>query len=216
MSTEERIYKQLENISASIIKALEGLETELAEYIQVTDSRLNKLEDKIKRLDALADVSSKGLVKTIEDSTDKEKVATLSHIATPTSNSTPQPSTPLISQTEELAPQPTVSSPVPSPELAPQATVSSPTPDPEPSPVITPIETSNLSEIPKVPIPPSFKPVLQEEEPAKEEIIIPQPKDLDSSLPKSSIAEELEEKKKKEADKDKDDLMSALKMIDSL
>ena len=203
MSSEERIYKQLENISSTIIKALDGLEKELAENMKVTDSRLRKLEDKIIRLESLADVSSKGLVKTVEDFANKEKVSTLSHIATPMSNPTPQPPTPLITQTETLK------------EQSPQPVVSTPVPKPIQSPIIAPVEAPNFSKIPVVPIPPSFKPVLTEE-PAKEEIIVPQPKSSESSLSNSSIAEKLEEKKKKETDKDKNDLMSALKMIDSL
>lgn len=203
MSAEERMYKQLENISSTIIKALEALEKELAEYIQVTDSRFHKLEDKINRLEALADVTSRGLVRTIENSADKGKVSALSHITTPKSNPIPQSPIPLVAQTEspkEQSPQPVVSSPVPRPTQ---------------SSVIAPVEAPSFSKIPEVPIPPSFKPTL-EEEPAKEAIKVPQPKDLESSLTNSSIAEKLEEKQKKETDKDKDDLMSALKMIDSL
>ncbi len=204
MSAEERIYKQLENITSAIIKALEGLEREVAEYIQVTDSRLHKLEDKINRLEALADVSSKGLVKTVEDSEDKEKVSALSHITTPTSSPIPQtPTPPPVTQIEtpkEQPLQPVVSTPEPS--------------SPQPS-VIASIEAPDFTKIPAVPIPPTFKATL-EEKPAKEEITIPQPKSSESSLSESSVAEKLEEKEKKETDKDKDDLMSALKMIDSL
>ncbi len=203
MSAEERIYKQLESITSTIIKALEGLEKELAEYIQVTDSRLHKMEDKINRLEALADVSSRGLVRTVEDSIEKEKVSALSHIVTPTSNPIPQPPTPPVAHTEspkEQSTQPVISTPVPK-EIQ--------------TPIVAPVETPDFSKVPEVPIPPSFKPVL-EEEPTKEENIVPQPKHSESSLPDSSVAEKLEEKEKKETDKDKDDLMSALKMIDSL
>lgn len=204
MSAEERIYKQLENISSTIIKALEALEREVAEYIQVTDSRLLKLEEKINRLGALADVSSRGLVKTVENSTEKGEVSALSHITTPTSSPTPQtPTPPPVTQIEspkEQPPQPIVSTPEPS--------------SPQPS-VVTPVEAPDFTKIPAVPIPPTFKATL-EEKPVKEEITIPQPKSSESSLSESSVAEKLEEKEKKETDKDKDDLMSALKMIDSL
>ncbi|MHA1154698.1 MAG: hypothetical protein ACTSQK_01205 [Candidatus Heimdallarchaeota archaeon] len=192
MSAEERIYKQLENISSTIIKALEALEREVAEYIQVTDSRLLKLEEKINRLGALADVSSRGLVKTVENSIDKGEVSALSHITTPTSSPTPQtPTPPPVTQIESPKEQP-----------------------PQPS-VVTPVEAPDFTKIPAVPIPPTFKATL-EEKPVKEEITIPQPKSSESSLSESSVAEKLEEKEKKETDKDKDDLMSALKMIDSL
>ena len=77
-----------------------------------------------------------------------------------------------------------------------------------------PNETKVATGVPPVPIPPSFKPVLAEE-PVKE-AVVPQPKTAESSTTDGSIATNLEDKKKKEADKDKDDLMSALKMIDSL
>ena len=225
MSAEERIYKQLENISSSIIKALEGLEKELAEYIEVTDSRLNKLENKIQRLESLADVSSSGLVKTIEKSTSQEKTSELSHIAAKPSISSPvpQPNEPVPIKAE--LPQ----SPVPQPKESiltktelPQKPISQPkvtTPIPQPtSTTTTPIKTTEsqaTSGIPPVPIPPSFKPVLKEESP-KEETVVPQPKIAEPTTAEGSMATNLEEKKKKENDKDKDDLMSALKMIDSL
>ncbi len=203
MSDEERIYKQLENISSTIIKALEGLEKELEDYIQVTDSRFLKLEDKVNRLEALANASSRGLVKTIEDSTDKKEISELSHIVPKRSSSIPQPTTSHVSQVESLK------------EHSSQPKISTPVPIPTQSPIIAPVETPAFSKVPEVPIPPSFKPTL-EKEPVKEEITVPQPKKSESSLPNNSIAEKLEEKKKEETDQDKDDLMSALKMIDSL
>ena len=66
MSAEERLYKQLEGIVSSIINALEGLEKEFSEYIEETDKRIQRLEDKVHKFESLADVSGKGLVKAIE------------------------------------------------------------------------------------------------------------------------------------------------------
>ncbi len=82
MSAEERLYKQLEGIVSSIINALEGLEKELSEYIEETDKRIQRLEDKVRKFESLADVSGKGLVKAIESSESPEQVKGLAHLAT--------------------------------------------------------------------------------------------------------------------------------------
>ena len=212
MSAEERIYKQLEDISTSIIKALEGLEKELAEYIKITDSRLGKLENKVQRLESLADVSSSGLIKTIEKSTSQDKTSELSHIAT---QPNPPPSEPISQTIEPIVTKP-VLEPKPEPTPTPQPQMSTAIPKPVTSAVKMTEAPPMDSKIPPVPIPPSFKPVLQGEQENVPEAVVPQPKPTASTPEKSTISADLEEKKKKEADKDKDDLMSALKMIDSL
>ncbi|MBD3193093.1 MAG: hypothetical protein GF308_20825 [Candidatus Heimdallarchaeota archaeon] len=69
---EKNIYKQIEELSEFIIKALESLEKELSEYINVTDQRLQTLEDKVQNLESLTDVAGKGLVQAMEDKSIQE------------------------------------------------------------------------------------------------------------------------------------------------
>lgn len=201
MSADERIYRQLEELSSTIIKALEGLEKELSEYIEVTDNRLQKLEDKIHKLESLSDVTQKGLVKAIESSPDTEKVSTLAHLSSQQAAEKP----PIVSQPP---PRPIETSTLEAPTVIPQ-NISIPQPKPQESPVPPP----SISRIPPVPTPPSFQPVLQNERATE---LMPLPERLEIKKIEGSIVEELEVKKKKEEDKDKDDLMSALKTIDSL
>ncbi|MBK5114153.1 MAG: hypothetical protein KGD59_08855 [Candidatus Heimdallarchaeota archaeon] len=187
MSAEERLYKQLEGIVASIIKALEGLEKELSEYIEVTDRRIHKLEDKVHKFESLADVSSKGLVKSIETSESPEQVRGLAHIAT---QSKPA-----------VTPEPEIQAPIMQPKTETPPAVPQP-----PSAV-----TAETSRVPPVPLPPSFKPVMSDEpleavSTAPATPIVPRP----PTARKDS--EEAEEKE----DKDKNELMSALKKIDEL
>ncbi|HUU79724.1 MAG TPA: hypothetical protein VMX55_15395 [candidate division Zixibacteria bacterium] len=200
MSTDERIYRQLEELSSTIIKALEGLEKEFSEYIEITDNRLQKLEDKIHKLESLSDVTQKGLVKAIESFPDTEKVSTLAHL----------------SSQQFVEKPPIVSQPPPKPIET--STLETPTipqniPIPQPKPQESPVPSPTISRIPPVPTPPSFQPILQNERLTEP---MPLPERPEIKKIEGSIAEELEEKKKKEEDKDKDDLMSALKTIDSL
>jgi len=95
LSAEERLYKQLEGIVSSIINALEGLEKEFSEYIEETDKRIQRLEDKVHKFESLADVSGKGLVKAIESSESPEQVKGLAHLATQSKTTvSPKPETP--------------------------------------------------------------------------------------------------------------------------
>lgn len=187
MSAEERLYKQLEGIVSSIIKALEGLEKELSEYIEVTDKRIHRLEDKVHKFESLAEVSSKGLVKAIETSKSPEQVKGLAHIA---AQSKPA-----------VTPKPEIQTPV----IQPKAETPPAVPQ-QPS-----ASTAQTSKIPPVPLPPSFKPVMKDESPepvstAPTTPIVPRP-----PTPRKD-PEEAEEKE----DKDKKELMSALKKIDEL
>ena len=187
MSAEERLYKQLEGIVSSIIKALEGLEKELSEYIEVTDKRIHRLEDKVHKFESLADVSSKGLVKAIETSKSPEQVKGLAHIV---AQSKPA-----------VTPKPEIQTPV----IQPKAETPPAVPQ-QPS-----ASTAQTSKIPPVPLPPSFKPVMKDESPeavstAPTTPIVPRP-----PTPRKD-PEEAEEKE----DKDKKELMSALKKIDEL
>ena len=187
MSAEERLYKQLEGIVSSIIKALEGLEKELSEYIEVTDRRIHKLEDKVHKFESLADVSSKGLVKAVETSKSPDQVKGLAHIA-------PQ-------SKPAVTPKPEIQTPVIQPKAE--------TPPAVPQPPSA--STAQTSKIPPVPLPPSFKPVMKDEPPkpastAPTTPIVPRPPTTKKD------PEEVEEKE----DKDKNELMSALKKIDEL
>ncbi|MHA1760510.1 MAG: hypothetical protein ACTSXA_07800 [Candidatus Heimdallarchaeota archaeon] len=219
MSLEERIFKQIQDLSTSIIRALDSLEKELSEYIEVTDKRLLKLEDKFQKVESYIDASSKGLVKSIE-STAPEKTISL----------------PQTHPREKAASQPAIQPPVTAPIE--QSKVSLPiTPlsaDIKPEKPAAQVKEKpsipSTSSIPPVPTPPSFKAVISEEKPAAQAPITtkqpvtsqpPIPKIPEVQQPKAEtqqapVAPQVEEGEKKEDDKDKKDLMSALKMIDSL
>lgn len=186
MSAEERLYKQLEGIVSSIIKALEGLEKELSEYIEVTDKRIHKLEDKVHKFESLADVSGKGLVKAIETSKSPEQVKGLAHIA---AQSKPA-----------VTPKPEVHTPVIQPKAETPAV-------PQPPGA----STAQTSRIPPVPLPPSFKPVMKDEpaQPVSTAPSIP-------SVPRPPTTRKDPEEAEEKEDKDKNELMSALKKIDEL
>jgi hypothetical protein len=139
LSAEERLYKQLEGIVSSIINALEGLEKELSEYIEVTDNRIHKLEDKVHKLESLADVSGKGLVKAIETSKSPDQVKGLAHLA---AQSKPA-----------VTPKPEIQTPVIQPK------VETPPAVPQPPSAVK----AQTSKVPPVPLPPSFKPVMKDE-----------------------------------------------------
>lgn len=230
LSLEERIFKQIQDLSSSIIRALDSLEKELSEYIEVTDKRLHKLEDKIQKVESYVDASSKGLVGSIE-STAPEKTLSL-----------PQSHPREMAGTQDAAPHPTVTPTV-------TASVEQPkvTPPTTPQPTVTtpekiiqskePISAPITSSIPPIPTPPSFKAVISEEEKREKQPSVtseapittqppitslpPIPKTPEMQQPKTDApqapeAPQGEEGEKKEDDKDKNDLMSALKTIDSL
>lgn len=187
MSAEERLYKQLEGIVSSIINALEGLEKEFSEYIEETDKRIQRLEDKVHKFESLADVSGKGLVKAIESSESPEQVKSLAHLATqskPTVSPKPEVQAPAIQAKPETPPA------VPQPPAA---------------------RTSPTSKVPPVPLPPSFKPVLKDEsqEPSTSAPAIP-------TIPKPPTTRKDPEETEEKEDMDKKELMSALKKIDEL
>ena len=197
MSTEERLAKQLDNIAGSIIKALESLEKELSEYIDVTNKRLHVLEDKVTKFESLAVVSSKGLVGAVQESNNSGTVKGLAHLSTPSSSPSPTPPKsiqppvvqPNISSTPSVV-QPSVSSPPPAPTI-PKVEQPQPTP-----PVV-----SQETKLPPVPAPPTYKATLADE---KSTTDIPQPPTTD------------DKKTDKKNGEDKEELMSALKIIDSL
>lgn len=173
MSAEERLYKQLEGIVSSIINALEGLEKELSEYIEVTDKRIHKLEDKVHKFESLADVSGKGLVKAIETSKRPDQVKGLAHLAAqskPAVTSKPEIQTPVIQPKAETPPA------VPQPPSASKA---------------------HTSKVPPVPLPPSFKPVMKDE-PAKPVSTTPSVPRTPTTRKDPEEAEEKEDKDKKE------------------
>ena len=187
MSAEERLYKQLEGIVSTIIKALEGLERELSEYIEVTDNRIHRLEDKVRKFESLADVSGKGLVKAIESSKSPDQVKGLAHLA---AQSKPA-----------VTPKPEVQTPVIQPKVE--------TPPAVPQPPSA--GTTHTSKIPPVPLPPSFKPVLKDE-PAQPITTAP----TTPSVPRTPTTRKDPKEAEEKEDTDKTELMSALKKIDEL
>ncbi|MCE7744237.1 MAG: hypothetical protein GPJ52_03770 [Candidatus Heimdallarchaeota archaeon] len=187
MSAEDRLYKQLEGIVSSIIKALEGLEKELSEYIEVTDKRIHKLENKVHKFESLADVSSKGLVKAIETSKSPEQVKGLAHLA---AQSKPA-----------VTPKPEIQTPVIQPIAKTLPTIPQP-----PS-----AGTTHTSKVPPVPLPPSFKPVMRDE-PAQPVSTAP----TTPSVPRTPTTQKDPEEAEEKEDEDKNELMSALKKIDEL
>ena len=218
MSLEERIFKQIQDLSSSIIRALDSLEKELSEYIEVTDKRLIKLEDKFQKVESYMDASSKGLVKSIE-STAPEKTISL-----------PQ-THPREKAASQSAVQPPVTASIEQPKVSLPITPLSADIKPEKPPQVKEKPSvPNTNSIPPVPTPPSFKAVISEEKPAAQAPITTQPpvtsqppipKTPEVQQPKAEtqqapVAPQVEEGEKKEDDKDKKDLMSALKMIDSI
>lgn len=173
MSAEERLYKQLEGIVSSIIKALEGLEKELSEYIEVTDNRISKLENKVHKFESLAAVSGKGLVKAIESSKSPEQVKGLAHLAA--------------QNKPAVTPKPDIQTPV----IQPKAETSPAVPQPPSA------GTTHTSKVPPVPLPPSFKPVMKDEpaQPVSTAPSVPRPP---TTRKDSEEAEEKEDKDKKE------------------
>jgi len=222
LSLEERIFKQIQDLSTSIIRALDSLEKELSEYIEVTDKRLLKLEDKFQKVESYIDASSKGLVKSIE-STAPEKTISLPQTH-PREKAASQPAIqPVV--------QPPVTAPIEQPKVSLPITPLSADIKPEKPPQVKEKPSvPSTSSIPPVPTPPSFKAIISEEKPAAQAPITTQqpvtsqppiPKIPEVQQPKAEtqqapVAPQVEEGEKKEDDKDKKDLMSALKMIDSL
>ncbi len=192
MSSEEKLAKQLDDIASSIIKALEGLEKELSEYIEITNKRLHILEDKMQKLESLADVSGKGLIKAIESPKPQEH-STFSQAKThqPIDSPQPKPITPSIEQPKITTAPPTATIPKVESEI------------PQSKPIIT------ESKLPPVPIPPTFQPKIEELSP---EIT---PPTTDPEVPSTPETKSDDPTKKKDSE-DKDELMSALKIIDSL
>jgi len=192
LSSEEKLAKQLDDIASSIIKALEGLERELSEYIKITNKRLHVLEDKMQNLESLADVSGKGLIKAFESSKPEED----------SSFTQPRPSQPI----ESSPHYPTIPINIP-----PKITSSPPTATipkieseiPEPKPI------TEDSKLPPIPKPPTFQ---AEMEDFSSEIIPPTTIPEDPTIPDIKS----DDKIKKKDSEDKDELMSALKIIDSL
>lgn len=185
MSAEDRFYKQLEGIVSSIIKALEGLEKEFSEYIEITNKRLEVLENKAQKMESLADVSGKGLVKAIDTSINPEAVKGLAHL---TQQSSPE--------TEPIAIKQ-------QPIIKEEEVYSKPIAYEDPTKIMP---EKSIPDIPPVPIPPSVQTPVEEKaivEKPTEEAVIPQP-------PKTT---ETTKEPKKE---DKEELMDALKIIDSL
>ncbi len=222
LSLEERIFKQIQDLSTSIIRALDSLEKELSEYMEVTDKRLHKLEDKFQKVETYMGASSKGLVKSIESSP-PEKTISLPQTH-PREKAASQPAVQPVVQPPVTAPteQPKVSLPITplSAEIKPE----------KPPQVKEKPSVPSTTSIPPVPTPPSFKAVISEDKPAAQAPITAQtpvtsqppiPKIPEVQQPKAEtqqapVAPQVEEGEKKEDDKDKKDLMSALKMIDSL
>ena len=208
MNTEEELVKQLEGIVSSMIKALESLEKEFSEYIDVTNKRLQVLEDRIQRFDSLAAVSGQGLVKAIEGTPDFEKVEGLAHLSTQKTETQPPQTTPPVTaeieSKEEIQPQ----------DIQPTIEIPSPSDVIEETPT-TP-QTDDYSELPPVPVPPTFKTddVIETPEPEIEgqlaSPVVQQPiAPTGDSIPKTEVMGIEDEDDKKE-------LMSALKLIDSL
>ena len=194
MSTEQKFYKQLEGIVTSVIKALEGLEKELSEYVKVTNNRLQKLEDKINKIESLVDVSGKGLVKAIESAPAFENVETLAHIATQAKAKTSEKISPPLIQKKEIFVD---ESAKPESNFDAESTTAS----------------ASSVKVPQIQIPPITKSLKKEEH----SIEIPdedlkQKEELKPSILDKSKKDIL----KKEDDEDKDELRSALKIIDSL
>jgi len=201
LSSEDRLASQLESIVSSVIKALEGLEKELSEYIEITNKRLQVLEDKVQKFESLADIKSKGgLVKAIESSSNADQVKQLAHLT-------------------QRRPSPTVQQEQKQPPLAQQpirrTTSSSPSP---PQPMPRSPQRPETSQLPPIPKPPSIGTTLSSES-IKPPTINPQTHatlspehTLDSQRPKEPIKPRSEKKE----DDDKEELMSALKVIDSL
>ncbi|NHJ47661.1 MAG: hypothetical protein FK733_07730 [Asgard group archaeon] len=188
MSAEERLYKQLEGIVSSIIKALEGLEKEFTEYIEVTNKRLQSLEDKIQKMESLADVSEKGLVKAIESSSEPDKVKGLAHL------------------TQSL-PEKEISESIVQPKPIEMSPPTVPSDESKPEPLT---EEPPTVKFPEVPTPPSVQtPVV------KESLVSPST-DESNPVPQPPTTTAPKDPKKKKEDDDKEELMSALKKIDSL
>ena len=206
LSQDDKLYKQLEDFVTTIIKSLENLEKEFTEYIDVTNKRIQILEEKVHRMESLADVSGKGLLKAIESSPNADKVKGLAHLTAPTIE---QPAK------EEVKVTPPVEAPIAEPKVErPPSLV--PIPPSEQKTDETPATSIPTSITPPVPKPPSFKPVTAEEPQAIDESIAPKPHETRiPEVPKPPDDKEDDKKPKKE-DEDKDELMSALKIIDSL
>ncbi|MGC9777971.1 MAG: hypothetical protein HZR80_01860 [Candidatus Heimdallarchaeota archaeon] len=199
MSQDDKLYKQLEDFVSTIIKSLENLEKEFTEYIDVTNKRIQNLEEKVHKMEALVDVSSKGLLKAIESSSSPDNVRGLAHLTTP---KTDQP----------IKEEGKIQAPVVSSITQPKAEAPSivPRPPTEPRPQITePTPTSTIS-APPVPTPSSFRSVDADEAPTPTT-----PESRIPEVPKPPTVSKDAKKPKKE-DEDKDELMSALKIIDSL
>lgn len=184
MNSEDRLYKQLEAISTTVIKALESFEKELSEYIEITDERLQTLEKKVNKMEAYMDVSNKGLIKAMENSSsEKTKHATQQPPAIKTEVSEIPQQKEAIQTNKQVSEKP-----------------EQPMTDRPPRP-----QTKSFS----IPKPPKFEASLKKEQ-----------KTSESPKQESKILENQEQKKEKtgkeKEDPDKEELMSALKLIDSL
>jgi len=198
LSAEDRLVNQLESIVSSVIKALEGLEKELSEYIEVTNRRLDILEKKMKKFESLEDVKSKGgLVKAIESSSNSEQVKPLAHLARHQSSNQQSTLPDKMQQQASLQQQSR-------PSIMPPVTPSSQQQQ-QPGP-------PNLSKLPPIPKPPSFETSIETIKAPTVRTPPPIVHETPSELPKKDGKPQL----KKKEDNDKEELMSALKTIDAL
>ncbi|MBN1328530.1 MAG: hypothetical protein JXA54_03560 [Candidatus Heimdallarchaeota archaeon] len=192
MSSEEKLAKQLDGIASSIIKALEGLEKELSEYIEITNRRLHILENKMQNLESLADVSGKGLVKVFESLKPEEN---------------------------SIFPQDETPQPIIPPSQKPIIPVSTEPKIINASPITTipKIESELLQSEPITPdtkIPPVHtQPTFQSKIEDLSQETTPQTTAIEAPITPDTKSDDQTKKKDSE---DKDELMSALKIIDSL
>jgi hypothetical protein len=190
LNSEERIYKQVEELSSSIITALEALEKELSEYIEVTDRRLKKLEEKVQNFESLALVSEKGLLGTKSEK-GNSNIMRQADIA----NNVPHSS-----ETQQSKP------------VIPPSVVEKPVLDKQQQKTdFKPPKQESKHIIPPVPKPPSFEP---KENSNQQPTIPPQIKQQPVQEQKPPVIKE--GKKSTEDEQEKEDLMEALKLIDSL
>lgn len=198
MSSEERIYKQVEELSASILKALEGLENELSEYMDDTDKRLHFLEEKVKKLEAFIEASKKTSI--IETTTTTSPKV----IAPPTTDAPFQ---------KPFAPTTKTIPPIP---RTPQVEASVKKEDVQQKEEIGIAPQIDRATIPPIPKPPSFSSVKESVEGKEGLMELPERKTADKPKDDVPISDKLDEKEKKENDKDKEELLTALKKIDAL
>lgn len=211
MSTEE-LVKQLEGIVSSMIKALESLEKEFSDYIEVTNSRLQVLESKVQKIDA----RDQAISHTTTDSLEKDDVSSIESPSIEHEEPLPPTTTPIEpsineKHQEDVTTTPIQHHPVSQPIVAEHVDATS---------NIQQTSEGSSNEHPTVPPVPTLPPTVPSVRSSDQQKPIVEAKDITPPTTSQASTETIKPDTKPSTEitdeDDKKELMSALELIDSL